>query len=60
MASYPVDLQPPNMVVSEEKVFVVDHYNIRAKSTRHRHRCFSGAVDTSNKDTMEAWTGNVG
>jgi len=60
MASYPIDLQPPNMVVSEEKVLVADHYNIRAESTKHRHRCFSEAVDTRNKDTMEAWSGNVG
>ena len=60
MASYPVDLRHPNMVVSEEKVFVAHHYNIRAESTSHRHRCFSRAVDTRNKDTMEAWSGNVG
>jgi len=60
MASYPIDLQPPNMVVSEEKVLVADHYNIRAESTKHRHRCFSGAVDTRNNDTMEEWSGNVG
>jgi len=60
MASYPVDLQPPSMVVSEEKVFVADHYNIRAESTKHRYRCFSGAVDKRNNDTMEAWSGNVG
>ena len=60
MASYPIDLQPPNMVVPEEKVLVADHYNIRAESNRHRHRCFSGDVNTRNKDTMEAWSGNVG
>ena len=53
MASYPIDLQPPSMAVSEEKVFVADHYNIRAKSTRHRHRCFSRDVDARNGDTME-------
>jgi len=60
MASYPIDLQPPDMVVSEEKVLVADDYNIRAESTMHQHRCFSGAVDTRNNDTMEAWSGNVG
>ena len=60
MASYPIDLQPPNMVVSEEKVLVAYDYNIRVESTMHRHRCFSGAVDTRNNDTMEAWSGYVG
>ena len=60
MASYPIHLHPPKMVVSEEKVLVADHYNIRAERTKHRHRCFSGVVDTRNNDTMEAWSGNVG
>jgi len=48
------------MVVSEEKVLVADDYNIRAESTMHQHRCFSGAVDTRNNDTMGAWSGYVG
>ena len=60
MASYHVDRQPPSMVVSEEEVFVADHYNFRAQSTRYRHRCFSRAVDARNGDTMEEWSENVG
>jgi hypothetical protein len=31
MASHPINLQPPYMVLLEEKVFMADHYNIRAK-----------------------------
>ena len=60
MAGSPIDLQPPSMAVSEEKVFVADHYNIRAESTKHRHRCFSVVVDSRNNNTMESWSGNVG
>jgi 3-hydroxymyristoyl/3-hydroxydecanoyl-(acyl carrier protein) dehydratase len=29
MASNPVDLQTPSMIVSEEEVFITDHYNFR-------------------------------
>ena len=58
--SNPVDLQPPSMVVLEEEVFIADHYNFRAQSTRYRDRCFSRAIDASNGDTMEARSENVG
>ena len=60
MASNPIDLQPSSMVVLEEEVFIADHYNFRAQSTKHRHRCFSRAVDVRTRDTMEAWSENVG
>ena len=32
MASNPDDLQPPSMVVSEEEVFIADHYNFWPKA----------------------------
>jgi hypothetical protein len=60
MASHPINLQPPYMVLLEEKVFMADHYNIRAKSYRHRHRYFSRAIDARKGYTMEAWSQNVG
>ena len=60
MASYPVDLQPPSMVVLEEEVFVADHYNFSAQITSNQHRYFSQAVDARNGDTMEAWSENMG
>ena len=59
MASYPIDLQPPNMVVLEEKVFVDDHYNIRAESTRHRIEVFLEPliqeIKTLWKHGVEMW-----
>ena len=50
----------PPWLCQKEEVFVADHYNFRAKSTKHRHRCFSRAIDARNGDTMEAWSENVG
>ena len=60
MASYPVDLQPPSMVVSEEKVFVADHYNLGPKAPGIDIDVFSRAVDARNGDTVEVWSANVG
>jgi hypothetical protein len=59
MASNPVDLKPPSMVVSEEEVFITDHYNLRAQSSRYRHRCFleplMQVMETLWKHAVKMW-----